>query len=380
LTIAIPRETELGETRNALVPADATKLVQLGARIEVESGLGSESGHADEDYVRAGAIVTGDSSRLLSAADVVLRLHPSQVTQVPSLKKGCIHISLLDPFNQPELLSRLADRGVSAISLELLPRLTRAQSMDVLSSQVNLAGYVAVTLAAERLNRLFPMMTTAAGTFAPARVLVIGAGVAGLQAIATAHRLGAVVSAYDTRSEVEEQVRSVGARFLRIDLGQTSRTEQGYAKALTAAQLDTLRTGLVRSCAEADVVITTAQVFGRRAPLLVTRQALSRMKLGSVVVDLAVESGGNVEGVVPNEITTQNGVVLIGFTRLPARVPVTASQALSANLTHFVAEFWDREKKRFNLNLADEIIRSSLVTHAGKICNSSVLERLEREQ
>lgn len=375
MTITLPKETAPGETRASLVPAGVTRLIGLGARVEVESGLGAQSGFPDEEYEKAGATVVMDRSLMLSQADIVARLNPPPLEEVGLLKEGCLHVSLLDPFNQGEMLSGLARRAVSAVGLEMLPRITRAQPMDVLSSQANLAGYVAVMLAGERLTRIFPMMTTAAGTFEPARVLVIGAGVAGLQAIATAHRLGAVVSAYDTRPEVGEQVRSVGARLLKIDLGQTQRTEEGYAKPLTDEQLGQLRDNLVRACADADVVITTAQVFGGKAPLLVTAEAVAAMKPGSVVVDLAVASGGNVEGIETNQTTSREGVTLIGLDRLAARVPATASQALSCNFTSFISEFWDREQGRFDLRLEDEVIRSCLVTHAGRICHPLILER-----
>jgi len=264
-------------------------------------------------------------------------------------------------------VAQLAARRVSAISLELIPRTTRAQKMDALSSQANLAGYVAVLLAAEQSPKIFPMMMTPAGTIAPARVLVIGAGVAGLQAIATARRLGARVEAYDTRPVVEEQVRSLGARFLKIDLGETGQTKDGYAKALTEAQLKKQREAMQKFCALADVVITTAQVFGRRAPILVTAEMLAAMSPGSVVVDGAVESGGNVAGAVAGRITERNGVKIVALPNLPGRVPIHASQMLSNNLTALIETFWDAETKRFGLRLEDEIIQGCLVTHAGAI-------------
>jgi NAD(P) transhydrogenase subunit alpha len=241
--------------------------------------------------------------------------------------------------------------------------------MDALSSQANLAGYVAVIMAAGKLNRIFPMMTTPSGTIPPARVFVIGAGVAGLQAIATAKRLGAIVEAFDTRPVVEEQVRSLGGRFVKIDIGETGETEQGYAKQLTDEQLAMQREGMAKHLAKSDVAITTAQVFGRKAPLILTADMVARMKPGSVIVDMAVETGGNVEGSVLDQVVDKNGVSIMGFGTLPARVAADASQMYSSNLTHLVTHFWDEESKQFVIDLEDEIVKGSLVTHHGEICN-----------
>jgi NAD(P) transhydrogenase subunit alpha len=311
---------------------------------------------------------------MLSTADVILRVRKPPQEEVEWLKPGAVHVSFLDPFNEPALIRQLAARGVSAASLEMLPRITRAQKMDALSSQASLAGYVAVVLAAEQLNKIFPMMMTAAGTISPARVFIIGAGVAGLQAIATARRLGARVEAYDTRPVVEEQVKSLGAKFLKIDLGETGQTQEGYAKALTEEQLARQRDTMRKFCGDADVVITTAQVFGRKAPVLVTVEMLDAMKPGSVVVDLAVESGGNVESILPGQIIERKGVKLVGLKNLPGRVPVHASQVYSTNLINFIEEFWDQQNKKFVLNLDDEIIKGCLVTHGGKIVNSKLAD------
>jgi NAD(P) transhydrogenase subunit alpha len=361
MKVGVPRENEPGETRAALVPADASRLTKLGVEVEIEPSLGEASGHSDTDYVTAGASLARSRRSLFEMADVVLRLHPPSLLEVGLLRPGSVHISLLNPFAEPELVAALAARGVSALSLELIPRIARAQGMDVLTSQASIAGYVAVVLAAQHLHKILPMMTTAAGTIAPARVLVLGAGVAGLQAIATAKRLGAAVYAFDVRSEVEEQVRSVGARFIRIPASQARKSEQGYAVALGQAQLEHLRQALRPHCASADIVITAAQVFGRRAPALVARETLDAMRPGSVVVDLAVEMGGNVEGIPANAITQRQGVTIIAWQNLPARAPVTASQMLSGNLTALVCEFWDQDARRFDLKLDDEIIKGCLV-------------------
>ncbi len=373
MKISIPKETYPGETRVSLTPDGVARLVKLGAQMEVECGLGSGSGFADLAYTTAGATVVQDRQELLSSADMILRLRKPLIEETVLLKAGCIHASFLDPFHEKELVQKLAERHVSALSMELIPRITRAQKMDALSSQANLGGYMAVIIAAGYANKIFPMMTTAAGTLLPVKVFVIGAGVAGLQAIATAKRLGAIVTAYDTRPVVEEQVKSVGGQFLKIDLGEMGQTKEGYAKALTEEQIQRQRAALKKVCRESDVVITAAQVFGRRAPILVTAEMLGVMKPGSVVVDLAVESGGNVEGAVLDQVIDRHGVTIVGLANLPARVPLHASQVYSANLTSLVEEFWDKQTKTFVLRLEDEIIKGSLVTHGGKIVNEKLI-------
>lgn len=372
MTVAVPKETHAGETRAALVPEHVAKLVKLGARVEVEAGLGLAAGHRDEAYATAGATISTDRAAMLAAADIVLKIRKPSREEASEMRDGAVLAALLDPFQSPDLIAALAARGVSAISMELIPRTTRAQKMDVLSSQASLAGYASVIVAAEQSDKIFPMMMTPAGTLMPARVFIIGAGVAGLQAIATAKRLGAKVDAYDTRPVVEEQVRSLGARFVKIDVGETGQTKDGYAKALTDEQLKMQRDAMKRICSESDVVITTAQVFGRRAPILVTTEMVDAMRPGSVVVDLAVESGGNVEDVEPGQIADRRGVKIVGLANLPGCVPVHASQMYSSNVTALLEEFWDRDAKALRLNLDDDIIKSCLVTHAGKIVNEKI--------
>ena len=375
MKISVPRETHPGETRAPLTPDAVAKLVKLGAQVEVEAGLGLAAGFSDEAYLKAGAIITADRKQLIGSGDIVLRLRKPPVEEIAWLKQGAIHASLLDPFNEKELVQKFAEHGVSAISMEFIPRTTRAQKMDVLSSQANLGGYVAVIQAASHVNKIFPMMTTAAGTILPAKVFIIGAGVAGLQAIATAKRLGAKVTAYDTRPVVEEQVKSLGAQFLKIDLGETGQTKEGYAKALTEEQIQKQRDAMKKTCGDSDIVITTAQVFGRRAPILVTNEMLDAMKPGSAVIDMAVESGGNVEGVVYDQVTDRKGVKIVGVANLPARVPLHASQVYAANLVALVEEFWDKKEKTFVLKLDDEIIKGCLITHGGKIVNEKLLPK-----
>ncbi len=283
------------------------------------------------------------------------------------MRRGCVHVSYLDPFNEPALVDKLMEAGISAISLEMIPRSTVAQKMDVLSSQANLGGYVAVIIAAEQLDRILPMMTTPAGTIKPARVFIIGVGVAGLQAIATARRLGARVEAFDTRPVVEEQVKSLGAKFVKVDLGETGQTRDGYARELTPEQMQKQKEGMAKACAQADIVITTAQLFGRPAPRIIDRPMIAGMRPGSVIVDMAVETGGNVEGSEVDKVVEIEGVKVMGLANLPGRVAATASQMYSANLGNFIDHFWDRDRGRFDLDLENDIIRGALITHGGAL-------------
>ena len=373
MIIGIPKETLTTEQRVAFIPSSVDRLVKKGAEVIIETGLGSSIGITDEEYKKAGATIESNRQKLLSCADIILRLRKPPVEEISQLKKGSIHISFLDPFNEKALVQALAQNQISAFSMEMIPRTTRAQKMDALSSQANLAGYVTVVLAAERLPKIFPMLMTPAGTIAPARVFIIGAGVAGLQAIATAKRLGARVEAFDTRSVVKEQVQSLGAKFVEIDLGETGQTAQGYAKALTPEQLEKQRQGMAKVCAQSDVIITTAQLFGRKAPVVLSKDIIAQMKPGTIIVDMAVESGGNVEGSKLNEeVVTANGVRILGMGNLPGRVAVHASQVYSANLHNLLEEYWDKDTKAFKLNLEDEIIKGALITHGGQIVSEAV--------
>jgi len=372
MNFAVPREVHPAEVRVALIPEHVARLVKAGANVAIESGLGQPLRIADEEYTKAGAAVVADHNQLIQNAAVVLRIRKPLMEEVEQMKPGCIYISLLDPFNERELIDRFVTKNISAISMEMIPRITRAQKMDVLSSQANLAGYVAVILAAERLDKILPMMMTPAGTISPARVFIIGVGVAGLQAIATAKRLGARVEAFDTRPVVEEQVKSLGARFVKIDLGETGQTKDGYAKALTEQQLQKQREGMAKVCALSDIVITTAQLFGRKAPLIVTENMVRGMSKGSVIVDLAVEGGGNVAGSQMDKEIDLDGVRIIGLGNLPGRVTVHASQMFSSNLYNLVEEFWNDEEKRIDLNLEDEIVKGCVITHQGKIVNEMI--------
>ncbi len=360
------------ETRIALLPEYVKKLLELkGPEIAVEKGLGEKLFISDDRYAEAGAAVL-DRDPLIKKAHVIFRISPPDNELISRLNKGVIWISYLDPVGNKERMEMLAKQGITALSMEFIPRSTLAQKMDVLSSQASLAGYEAVIIAAERLKKIFPMMMTPAGTISPARVFVIGAGVAGLQAIATAKRLGARVEAFDTRPVVEDEVKSLGARFIKIDLGETGQTKDGYAKALTDEQLEKQRELMAKHCALSDVVITTAQVFGRKAPLIITKEMINGMKPGSVIVDLAVESGGNVDGSKVGEDVEINGVNIVGLSNMPGRAAFDASLMYSGNLTAFLTHLWDRENGTLNTVTDDEIFQSVLMTRDGEIVNESL--------
>lgn len=377
MRIAIPKESHPGEHRIPITPAHAQKLREMGADVVVESGIGAGCGFSDAEYTAAGVTVSQDRKALFNSADLLLRLRKPQLEDIALMKRGAIHISYLDPFNEHGLVKALRDAGITAISMEMIPRTTRSQKMDALSSQANLAGYVAVLEAASHLPRIFPMMMTPAGTIKPANVFVIGAGVAGLQAIATAKRLGAKVTAFDTRPVVAEQVRSVGAKFLEIDLGETGQTEGGYAKELTPEQVEKQRKAQKAVIARSDVVITTAQVFGRKPPVLVTKDMIEGMAPGSVIVDMAADTGGNVEGSVPNDVVTYAGVTIIGKGNLAGEVARDASQMYSANLFNLVEDNWCKEKKLFEVDFNDDILPGCIITHGGEVTNATIKKILE---
>jgi NAD(P) transhydrogenase subunit alpha len=372
MQIGVPKETWPGEFRAAMVPANASKLIKQGFTVEVQSGVGDASGYSDADYVNAGASVIEDRSALLAGADIVMAVRKPDAQDVSLLKQGALYISFLDPFNEKPLVESIAAQGATAISMEMVPRSTRAQKMDALSSQANLAGYVTVIQASFHLPKIMPMMMTPSGTIPPARVFVIGAGVAGLQAIATAKRLGARVEAFDTRPVVAEQVQSLGAKFVEIDLGDTGQTEQGYAKELTPEQVEMQREGQKAIISQSDVVITTAQLFGRPAPQIVGRDMVESMKPGSVIIDMAVETGGNVEGSVMNEVVDINGVKVVGQGNLPGEVARNASDMYSNNLVNLVLEFWDAEAKALSLDPEDEIIQACVITRDGAVVNETI--------
>jgi NAD(P) transhydrogenase subunit alpha len=377
MRIAIPKETHPGENRIPITPAHAKKLCAMGAELEVEAGMGAGSGFTDAEYSAVGATISQDRNAMFGNADLLLRLRKPEPDEIRLMKRGAIHISYLDPFNEHALVNAFKDAGITSISMEMIPRTTRSQKMDALSSQANLAGYVMVMQAAIHLPRIFPMMMTPAGTLKPANVFVIGAGVAGLQAIATAKRLGAKVTAFDTRPVVAEQVRSVGAKFLEIDLGETGETADGYAKQLTPEQIAIQRQAQKEVIAKSDVVITTAQVFGRKPPVLVTKDMIEGMAHGSVIVDMAAETGGNVEGSVPNEIVQVAGVTVIGKGNLAGEVARDASQMYSANLFSLVEDNWSEDDKKFVVDFEHDILPGCIITHGGEVTNTTIKNILE---
>ncbi|MGZ0656979.1 NAD(P) transhydrogenase subunit alpha [Coraliomargarita sp. W4R72] len=363
-----PLESHPAETRAAVVPATVKKLKELGLDVSVEKGIGLKSDFTDKDYVAAGAELVSDAATGYAAADIVTRVRKPLASELDALRPGTLHISFLDPFNESELITDLAKRELSAVSMEMIPRTTLAQKMDALSSQANLAGYAAVIMATDRMRKILPMMMTPAGTISPARVFVIGVGVAGLQAIATAKRLGARVEAFDTRPVVEDQVKSLGAKFIKVDLGDTGQTDQGYAQELTPEQMEKQRQEMAKACARADIVITTAKLFGRKAPVILDEDVLSQMQPGSMVIDFAVESGGNVVGSkVGEEVVTANGVRLIGPENLEGYFPKDASLMLASNFYNLIEHFWDAEAKDFQFREDDEILTGCLITRGGQI-------------
>ena len=372
MQIGVLKETWPGEVRTSMVPANVAKLVKTGFSIVIEKNAGEASGFADTAYEEAGARIESDRGAILGSSQVLLGVRKFELAELDSIKKDTVCISFLDPYNEKQLVEAMATAGLTAISMEMVPRSTRAQKMDALSSQANLAGYVTVIQAASYSPKILPMMMTPAGTIAPARVFVIGAGVAGLQAIATAKRLGAKVEAFDTRPVVAEQVRSLGGKFVEIDLGDVGQTEQGYAKELTREQLELQKEGQKKVIAESDIVITTAQLFGRAAPVLVTKDMIEGMRPGSVIVDMAVESGGNVEGSVAGEVVEVNGVKIVGQSNLPGEVANNASQMYSNNLTNLLQEFWNEESGALELDPEDDILMSCVITRSGSVVNEAL--------
>ena len=372
MNIFFPKEPEF-ETRVSLTLETAKKFLDKGLNISIEKSFAEHLGSSDKEFEDLG-VKTLDRDEGFASAEIVCSVRNLSEDELDKVNQSTLLVSFLDPFNEKSLVRKIKEKNISAISMELVPRITRAQKMDALSSQANLAGYSAVIIASQELQKALPMMMTAAGTISPSKVFVIGVGVAGLQAIATAKRLGAKVEAFDTRPVVEEQVKSLGARFVKIDIGETGETEQGYAKELTPEQIEMQREGMKKVCASSDIVITTAQVFGRPAPTLVTSEMVSAMRQGSVIVDMAVGTGGNVEGSVPNETIDLNGVKIVGNTNLPGELPYHSSQVYSSNIFNLIDEFWNEEEKQLNLDITDEILSICLVSHEKEYINKTIKE------
>jgi len=368
MKIGVPKETAANERRVALVPDTAARLVKAGLEVTVEQGAGAAAAFPDDAYRGAGAALVATPADLFGRSDVVLKVQPPSIAEVALCREGAALVAVFQPAAERDVVAALAKRHVTAFSLALLPRITRAQPMDVLSSQATVAGYKAVLLAATTAGRLFPMLVTAAGTLAPARVLVLGAGVAGLQAIATARRLGAVVSAFDVRPAVKEQVESLGAKFLQLEIAEQAEAAGGYAKQLSEETHRRELAFIAQHVKDADVVITTAAIPGKRAPILITADAVRGMKPGAVIVDLAAETGGNCEVTEPGREVRRDGVVVLGPLNLPSTLPLHASQMYARNIASFLLHV-TRDGKLV-VDFDDEIIRETCVTHAGEVRKS----------
>lgn len=374
MNVAVLGETLPGEDRVALIPASVSKLEKLGCEVTVVSGAGLPSHFSDEEYREAGATIAPDAGAALQGAGVVLKVQAPTDEEVAALPEGVVLISLLSPHTQPELIGKLADAKVSAFALELIPRITRAQSMDVLSSQATVAGYKAVLTGADELAKFLPMFMTAAGTIRPGKVLILGAGVAGLQAIATARRLGAKVEAFDVRPSVKEQIESLGATFLETEEEVTGEGEGGYAKELSEEQHQSELELIAAHIADTDLVITTAQIPGRPAPRLITEEMVDSMHPGSVIVDLAAASGGNCAVTREGETVVRNGVKVMGPANLPAKIPTHASQMFSKNVETLLKELG--AEGELSLDFEDEIVAGTCVTHGGEVRHGPTKEKL----
>ncbi|KQX35518.1 NAD(P) transhydrogenase subunit alpha [Devosia sp. Root436] len=369
MKIAIVRERFEGENRVAATPETVGKLIALGASVAVEKGAGLGSRILDKDYTAAGATIAASADATLKGADVVLTVRRPTAASLGGVAKGALVIGALDPYGNDKDVAALAKAGVTAVSMEFMPRITRAQVMDILSSQANLAGYQGVVEAAAEFDRALPMMMTAAGTVRPAKAFVMGAGVAGLQAIATAKRLGAVVSATDVRPAAKEQVESLGGKFIAVEDEEFKQAETagGYAKQMSAAYQAKQAELTATHIAKQDIVITTALIPGRPAPRLITKAMVESMAPGSVIVDLAAERGGNVELTVPGKVVEHNGVKIIGYTNMQGRIPTTASQLYARNLLAFLTTLIDAKEKRLAINWDDELVKATVLTRDGKV-------------
>jgi NAD(P) transhydrogenase subunit alpha len=373
MKIAIVRERAEGETRVAATPETVTKLLGLGATVSIEAGAGAGARFPDADYQKAGATVEASAQAALQGADIVLTVRRPQAAMLTGVNKGALVIGAMDPYGNEAEIDALGKAGVTTVAMEFMPRITRAQVMDILSSQANLAGYQAVIDAAASFERAFPMMMTAAGTIRPAKVFVMGAGVAGLQAIATARRLGAVVSATDVRAAAGEQVESLGAKFIVTDALKDASGTGGYARELTKDEQAAQAELVAGHISKQDIVITTALIPGRPAPRLVSKAMVESMGDGTVIVDLAAERGGNVELTRPGEvITTPNGVTILGYRNMPARLATSASQLYARNLVAFLETMFDKKTKVFAVNWDDELVKATVLTRDGAIVHPNI--------
>jgi NAD(P) transhydrogenase subunit alpha len=372
-TVFVPREIRERETRVAANPDSVARLIKLGMTVRVESGAGSGSQISDQAFEKAGAEIVGDAASGYGAADLVFKLHPPTTEEISAMREGTTLVSFINALTDKDIVEALNARKISAIAMELVPRITRAQKMDALSSQANLAGYKAVIMAAEHLPKIFPMLMTAAGTIQPTRVVIMGAGVAGLQAIATAKRLGAVVEVSDVRPAVKEQVESLGGKFIEVPTDESAEDEGGYAREQSEEFLEKQRALVREKIVHADVVITTAAIPGKPAPKLVTDDMVEEMRPGSVIVDLAVATGGNCTLSEAGEVVVKHGVTIIGKLEVPALVPQNATDMYSKNVLNLVGDMVDKEKG-FHFDFEDEVVTGSVVCHEGEIRHARVRE------
>ena len=370
MKLAVPKETKFKENRVALTPDVVKDLVKKGFEVQVESGCGMNSFFSDDAYTAAGAQIVTDVKNIYGDADVVLKVNAPSPEEIAGMKKGGILISFLFAATNPDVVNACCNAGVSAFSVDAIPRISRAQKMDALSSQANLAGYKAVLMAANQIGKILPMMTTAAGTIKPTKIVIFGAGVAGLQAVATAKRLGAVVEVTDIRPETKEQVESLGGKFIEVKGDASVKIEGGYVKGVSDEFLKMQQELVGKHVQKADIVITTALIPGRKAPVLVTKEMVKSMKFGSVIVDMAVESGGNVVGSELNKNIVKNGVTIIGEGNIPSLLPMNASDLYAKNIATFLTHLADKDK--FNWEMEEEITKGSLIVHAGVAVHPSV--------
>ncbi len=372
MKIAVLRETLTGEARVALIPDSVKRLVKKGIGVAVQAGAGERSGYGDPDYEKVGAEIVPTPEALCGGADVVIKVQPPTAEEIAMCREGTALIGILQPYLRHDTVRQLADRRLSAFALDTIPRTTLAQSMDVLSSMSTIAGYKAVVMAADTLNKFFPMLMTAAGTVRPAKVLVIGAGVAGLMACATAKRLGAVVEAFDVRPVVKEQVQSVGAKFVEVPVEESGEGEGGYAKEMSDDYKRKQGELIAKHIAKSDVVIPTALIPGKKAPILISEEMVQSMAPGSVIVDLAAEMGGNCALTEPGKTVVKHGVIIVGPDNLPSTVPFHASQMFAKNIEKFLLHLTGDDGLK--LDMADEITRGSLITHDGKVVQEMTLK------
>jgi len=370
VNIAVPTETKSRENRVALTPDVVKDLVSKGFNVSIQNGAGLNSYLSDKDYEQAGAKLVSSSSEIYADADVLLKVNAPSPEEIGQMKSGAVLISFLYASISPEVIAACVKKGISAFSVDAIPRISRAQKMDALSSQSNLAGYKTVLLAANALGKMFPLLMTAAGTIKPAKVVIMGAGVAGLQAIATAKRLGAIVEVSDIRPETKEQIESLGGKFIELKGDESMKTEGGYVKDVSEDFLKKQQELITKHVAEADIVITTALIPGRKAPILITAEMVEKMKLGSVIVDMAVEQGGNCELSELNTTVTKHGVRIIGESNLPSLLPLNASQLYAKNISTFLLHLADKDG--FKWEMEEEITKGSLIVHNGNAVHPSV--------